>query len=89
LKRNLSEKIANSLRNDVGRGGDLAQKRNKERSILLRLQPLSQCEYALWDRPINKTSPTCQASFLVEKVSKQAGRSVQCRNEDCGYKEAS
>ena len=46
------------------------------------------CEYALWDRPINKTCPTCQAPFLIEKVSKQAGRSVQCRNEECGYREA-
>jgi DNA topoisomerase-1 len=30
----------------------------------------------------------CQAPFLIEKVSKQAGRSVQCRNEECGYREA-
>lgn len=71
-----------------GCDGDLVQKRTRKGRSFYACSRYPQCEYALWDRPVNKTCPTCQAPFLVEKVSKQAGRSVQCRNEDCGYREA-
>ncbi|MCH6558658.1 MAG: topoisomerase DNA-binding C4 zinc finger domain-containing protein, partial [Nitrospirae bacterium] len=46
------------------------------------------CEFAIWDRPVDKPCPSCKAAFLVEKVSRQAGTTLQCRNRDCGYKEA-
>ncbi|MBY0247261.1 MAG: type I DNA topoisomerase [Nitrospiraceae bacterium] len=69
-------------------GGDLVQKRTKKGRSFFACSNYPKCEYALWDRPVPKTCPTCQAPFLIEKVSKQAGRSVQCRNDDCGYREA-
>jgi DNA topoisomerase I len=69
-------------------GGDLVQKRTRKGRSFFACSKYPKCEYALWDRPVPKTCPTCQAPFLIEKVSKQAGRSVQCRNEDCGYREA-
>jgi DNA topoisomerase-1 len=71
-----------------GCGGDLVQKRTRKGRSFFACSNYPKCEFALWDRPVNKTCPTCQAPFLVEKVSKQAGRSVQCRNEECGYREA-
>jgi DNA topoisomerase-1 len=70
-------------------GGDLAQKRTKKGRTFYACSNYPKCEFAIWDRPVNKPCPNCQAPFLVEKYSKQAGTSVQCRNEDCGYKEAS
>lgn len=69
-------------------GGDLVQKRTKKGRNFYSCSRYPQCEFALWDRPINKPCPTCHAPFLIEKVSKQAGRSVQCRNEECGYRDA-
>lgn len=69
-------------------GGDLVQKRTKKGRSFFACSNYPKCEYALWDRPVPKVCPTCQAPFLVEKVSKQDGRSVQCRNQDCGYREA-
>ncbi len=69
-------------------GGDLVQKRTRKGRSFFACSNYPKCEFALWDRPVNKACPTCQAPFLVEKVSKQAGRSVQCRNEECGYREA-
>ncbi len=70
-------------------GGDLAQKRSKKGRTFYACANYPQCEFAIWDRPVNKPCPNCQAPFLVEKTSKQAGVTVQCRNEDCGYREAS
>ena len=69
-------------------GGDLVQKRTKKGRSFFACSNYPKCEYALWDRPVPKICPTCQAPFLIEKVSKQDGRSVQCRNQDCGYREA-
>jgi DNA topoisomerase-1 len=68
-------------------GGDLVQKRTKKGRNFYSCSRYPQCEFALWDRPINKPCPTCHAPFLIEKVSKQAGRSVQCRNDECGYRD--
>jgi DNA topoisomerase-1 len=68
-------------------GGDLVQKRTKKGRNFYSCSRYPQCEFALWDRPINKPCPTCHAPFLIEKVSKQVGRSVQCRNEECGYRD--
>ncbi|MCC2639613.1 MAG: topA [Nitrospira sp.] len=69
-------------------GGDLVQKRTKKGRNFYSCSRYPQCEYALWDRPIDKPCPTCQAPFLIEKISKQTGRTVQCRNDECGYREA-
>jgi len=69
-------------------GGDLVQKRTKKGRSFFACSTYPKCEFAIWDRPVPKVCPTCQAPFLIEKVSKQAGRSVQCRNEECGYREA-
>jgi DNA topoisomerase-1 len=71
-----------------GCGGDLVQKRTRKGRSFFACSKYPACEFALWDRPIPKACPTCSAPFLVEKVSKLAGRSVQCRNEECGYREA-
>jgi DNA topoisomerase-1 len=69
--------------------GDLAQKRTKKGRTFYACSNYPKCEFAIWDRPVNKPCPNCHAAFLVEKYTKQAGASVQCRNEECGYKEAS
>ncbi|WP_447977672.1 type I DNA topoisomerase [Candidatus Nitrospira bockiana] len=69
-------------------GGDLTQKRTKKGRTFYACTNYPTCEFAMWDRPVNKPCPNCQAPFLVEKYSKQAGTSVQCRNEECGYKES-
>ncbi|MCP9451471.1 MAG: type I DNA topoisomerase [Nitrospira sp.] len=71
-----------------GCGGDLVQKRTRKGRSFFACSRYPQCEFAIWDRPVPKSCPTCHAPFLVEKVSKQSGRSVQCRNEACGYREA-
>jgi DNA topoisomerase I len=70
-------------------GGDLTQKRTKKGRTFYACTNYPKCEFAMWDRPVNKPCPQCHAPFLVEKYTKQAGSSVQCRNEECGYKDAS
>ncbi|MGZ8384974.1 MAG: type I DNA topoisomerase, partial [Nitrospira sp.] len=49
-------------------GGDLVQKRTKKGRSFFACSHYPKCEYALWDRPVPKVCPTCQAPFLIEKV---------------------
>lgn len=71
-----------------GCDGDLVQKRTRKGRVFYACSRYPKCEYALWDRPVQKTCPSCSAPFLVEKVGKDA-TTVRCVNADCGYKEAS
>ncbi len=71
-----------------GCDGDLVQKRTRKGRVFYACSKYPKCEYALWDRPVKKSCPSCSAPFLVEKVGKQA-TTVRCVNADCGYKEAS
>jgi DNA topoisomerase I len=68
-------------------GGDLAQKRSKKGRTFYACSNYPNCTFALWDRPVPRPCPQCQAPFLIEKYSKQAGTAVICRTDGCGYRE--
>ncbi len=67
--------------------GDLVQKRTKKGKTFYSCSTYPTCTFAIWDRPINRPCPQCQAPFLVEKVRKQTGKKIQCHNQECGYEE--
>ena len=68
--------------------GELVQKRTKKGRTFYSCSRYPKCNYALWDRPVNRPCPNCHSPFLVEKVKKQSGVSVYCQKEGCGYQEA-
>ena len=68
-------------------GGELTQKRSKKGRTFYACMNYPTCKFALWDRPVPRPCPLCQAPFLIEKYSKQAGTSVVCRTDGCDYKE--
>jgi DNA topoisomerase-1 len=68
-------------------GGELTQKRSKKGRTFYACTNYPTCKFALWDRPVPRSCPLCQAPFLIEKYSKQAGTSVVCRTDGCDYKE--
>lgn len=70
-----------------GCSGELVEKRTKRGKIFYGCSNYSAgCKYALWDKPVNKACPQCNAPFLVEKYSKQ-GTTIKCIKEGCTYKE--
>ena len=68
--------------------GELVQKRTKKGRTFYSCSRYPKCNYALWDRPVNRPCPNCQSPFLVEKIKKQSGVSIYCQKEGCGYQEA-
>jgi len=66
--------------------GELVVKKSK-RGTFYGCSTYPKCKFTLWDKPIARECPECGARYLVEKVKKDGSRELQCRNEDCKYKE--
>lgn len=68
-------------------GGDLVQKRTRKGKTFYSCSNYPTCTFAIWDRPINRPCPQCQAPFLIEKIRKQTGSKILCHNQECEYEE--
>ena len=71
-----------------GCAGDIVEKRTKKGRSFYSCSQYPTCTFSLWNRPINHPCPQCQAPFLVEKYTKQAGKTVHCHNESCDYQKS-
>ena len=43
------------------------------------------CDFTLWKKPIAEACPDCGTPFLLEKITKKAGRQLVCSREDCSF----
>jgi len=71
-----------------GCNGDLVQRRTKKNRVFYSCSQYPKCSFAIWSKPVNRACPQCHTPFLIEKFSKQAGKSIQCHQESCDYQEA-
>jgi DNA topoisomerase-1 len=69
-----------------GCDGQMVEKRSRNGRTFFGCNRYPKCTFALWDRPVAKPCPMCNATFLVQKVRK-AGSFIQCNNKECSYKE--
>ena len=73
---------------EEGCGGELVQRRGRNRRTFYGCSNYPKCKYNIWFKPIARACPTCQAPFLVEKWDKEAEKTyVACLNEQCDYHE--
>jgi DNA topoisomerase-1 len=67
--------------------GDLVERRSKRGKIFYGCSRFPNCNFATWDKPVNRECPVCGAQFLVEKKTKREGTFLACHNKECGFKE--
>ena len=65
--------------------GEIAQKQSKYRRLFYSCNQWPKCNFALWDKPIQKACPQCQFPLLTEKVTKRAGLMHKCPQKECGF----
>lgn len=70
-----------------GCDGTLVQRKSKRGKLFYGCTRYPDCEFASWDKPVEKPCPLCGAKFLVEKSTKKEGTFLACVNKECGYKE--
>jgi DNA topoisomerase-1 len=61
--------------------GVLVQRRTKKGRTFYGCSAYPECGFAIWDKPVPVTCPSCQAGFMVEK-GKRGARELVCL--DCG-----
>ncbi len=61
--------------------GHMTVKKTKRGKIFYGCDTYPECDFALWDKPVNEFCPKCN-SILVETKSKK----VKCSSKDCDYK---
>jgi DNA topoisomerase-1 len=70
---------------DADKGGEIVERKSKRGKIFFGCSNYPDCDFVLWNRPVDEKCPSCGAPFLVEKITKKHGRQLVCNNEDCGY----
>lgn len=67
-------------------GGEIVEKRSKKGKKFWSCKNYPKCNFALWNKPVSKACPKCNAPFLIEKWSKDK-IVLTCLTKECDYKE--
>ena len=70
---------------DADKGGEIVERKSRRGKMFFGCANYPDCDFVLWNRPINEKCPKCDAPFLVEKITKKHGRQMLCNNEECDY----
>ena len=65
--------------------GDIVERKSRRGKMFYGCSNYPDCEFTLWKRPIAETCPDCGTPFLLEKITKKAGRQLICSKDDCAY----
>jgi DNA topoisomerase I len=68
-------------------GGKLVERRSRFGKMFYSCANYPDCKFAIWNKPLPRPCPKCNAPFLVEKYSKKTGVSIACMRKECDYKE--
>ncbi len=64
----------------------ILQRKSRKGKIFYSCAGYPQCDYALWNEPVDKSCPQCAWPILTLKESKRFGKQIICPHEGCGYK---
>ncbi len=66
-------------------GGDIVERKSRRGKVFYGCGNYPDCDFTLWKKPIAEACPDCGTPFLLEKITKKAGRQLICSKEDCSY----
>ena len=65
--------------------GDIVERKSRRGKAFYGCANYPDCDFTLWKRPIPEACPECATPFLLEKITKKAGRQLVCSKDDCAY----
>ena len=70
-----------------GCGGTLIERRGKtkRRQVFYGCDRYPECDFSVWDKPVQQACPDCGASFVVEKGTARSGKKLACASPDCSF----
>jgi len=66
-------------------GGDIVERKSRRGKVFYGCANYPDCDFTLWKKPIAEACPDCGTPFLLEKITKKAGRQLVCSKEDCSF----
>ncbi len=67
--------------------GEIVERKSKKGRTFFGCNQFPKCRFVIWDKPVDKKCPQCEANFLVEKRDKEGQTYHKCNNKKCGYRE--
>ena len=67
--------------------GDIVERKSKRGKVFYGCSRFPKCEFATWEKPVDKECPECGANILAEKTTKKEGTFLICLSKACGFKE--
>lgn len=68
--------------------GTILQRKSRRGKIFYSCSRYPDCDYALWNEPINEACPQCAWPILTVKTTKRSGKQKLCPQEDCDFVES-
>lgn len=65
--------------------GMIYQRKSRRGKLFYSCSRYPDCQYALWNEPINEPCPKCQWPILTIKETKKHGKQKLCPQDACGY----
>ena len=65
--------------------GDIVERKSRRGKVFYGCANYPDCDFTLWKKPIAEACPDCGTPFLLEKITKKAGRQLVCSKDDCGF----
>ena len=67
--------------------GTLLRRKSRRGKIFFSCSTYPDCDYAVWNEPVNEPCPDCSWPILTVKTTKRKGKEKVCPQKDCGYTE--
>ena len=68
--------------------GSLVKRTSRRGRVFYGCSRFPECDFAIWDKPVDRKCPQCGAPILVERSTKKDGRFLACTDRECGYRES-
>src|SRR5688572_26323025 len=65
--------------------GDIVERKSRRGKAFYGCANYPDCDFTLWNRPIAEACPDCGTPFVLEKITKKAGRQLVCSKDDCAF----
>lgn len=67
--------------------GSLIERKSRYGKLFYSCNTYPDCDYAVWNPPINESCPQCNWPILTIKTTKRRGTEKVCPQKECGYTE--
>ena len=69
-------------------GGEIVERKSRRGKTFYGCDRYPKCRFVLWNKPIKKACPQCDAGFVLEKTTKKQGMLHYCHDESCDFRES-